>query len=154
MLQPKRVKYRKTHKGRRRGKAHAGDTITFGDFGLQALESAWLTNRQIEAARRAMTRYIRRSGQVWIRIFPDKPVTKKPAETRMGGGKGPPDHWVAVVKPGRILFEMRGVSEEMAKEAMHLASYKLPIHTRFVVGESDITVNSDSMGKELAEVEG
>jgi len=120
---------------------------------LQALESAWLTNRQIEAARRAMTRYIRRSGQVWIRIFPDKPVTKKPAETRMGGGKGPPDHWVAVVKPGRMLFEMGGVSEEMAKEAMHLASYKLPIHTRFVLGEKEIIVDNDSVDEELAGVE-
>ncbi|MFC1898928.1 50S ribosomal protein L16 [Chloroflexota bacterium] len=135
MVQPKRVKYRKTHKGHRRGKAQSGQTLIFGDFGLQAMESAWLTNRQIEAARRAMTRYIRRSGQVWIRIFPDKPVTKKPAETRMGSGKGPPDHWVSVVKPGRMLFEMNGVTEEMAKEAMHLASYKLPIDTRFVVKE-------------------
>ena len=111
MLQPKRVKYRKTHKGHRRGKAQAGNKLDFGDFGLQALESAWLTSRQIEAARRAITRYIRRGGNVWIRIFPDKSVTKKPAETRMGGGKASPDHWVAVVKAGRILFEMGGVSE-------------------------------------------
>ena len=153
MVQPKRVKYRKTHKGRRRGKAQVGNTVVFGDYGLQALESAWLTNRQIEAARRAMTRYIRRSGQVWIRIFPDKPVTKKPAETRMGGGKGPPDQWVAVVKPGRMLFEMGGVSEEMAKEAMHLASYKLPIHTRFVPGEKEIIADNDSVDEELAGVE-
>jgi len=154
MVQPKRVKYRKTHKGHRRGSAHVGNELVFGDYGLQALESAWLTSRQIEAARRAMTRYIRRNGQIWIRIFPDKPVTKKPAETRMGGGKGPPDHWVAVVKPGRILFEMKGVSREMAKEAMHLASYKLPIHTKFVLEESDVTVDDDSVNKELTQVEG
>jgi len=154
MVQPKRVKYRKTHKGHRRGRAQVGNTVVFGDYGLQALESAWLTSRQIEAARRAMTRYIRRSGQVWMRIFPDKPVTKKPAETRMGGGKGPPDHWVAVVKPGRILFEMRGVSEGMAREAMHLASYKLPIHTKFVLAESEVAIGGDSVGKELAQVEG
>jgi large subunit ribosomal protein L16 len=133
MLQPSRVKYRKTHKGHRRGKAHAGTSISFGDFGLQAEESAWITNRQIEAARRAMTRYVRRGGQIWIRIFPDKPVTKKPAETRMGSGKGSPDHWVAVVRPGRIMFEMGGVTEEAAKEAMRLAAHKLPIQTRFVV---------------------
>ncbi len=132
MLQPKRVKYRKSHKGRRRGKAQAGNVVTFGDYGLQALESAWITARQIEAARRAMTRRIRRGGNIWIRIFPDKPVTRKPAETRMGSGKGPVDHWVAVVKPGRILFEMKGVSEDVAKSAMKLASSKLPIATRFV----------------------
>ena len=150
MVQPKRVKYRKTHKGHRRGSAQVGNTIVFGDYGLQALESAWLTNRQIEAARRAMTRYIRRSGQIWIRIFPDKPVTKKPAETRMGGGKGPPDHWVAVVKPGRILFEMSGVNEEMAKEAMHLAAYKLPIHTKFVQGEEEVIIGDDTTDEELA----
>ena len=153
MLQPKRVKYRKTHKGRRRGRAHVGDTLVFGDFALQALESAWLTSRQIEAARRAITHHIRRGGNIWIRIFPDKPVTKKPAETRMGGGKGPPDHWVAVVKPGRILFEMRGVSEEMAREAMHLASHKLPVSTKFVLGENDVIIDSDSVDKELAQVE-
>jgi large subunit ribosomal protein L16 len=144
MLQPKRVRYRKVHKGRRRGNAHAGDTVVFGDFGLQALESAWLTGRQIEAARRAITRRIRRGGNIWIRIFPDKPVTKKPAETRQGGGKGPPDHWVAVVKPGRILFEMRGISEELAKEAMHLAAYKLPIDTKFVVRETAVAGSSES----------
>ena len=154
MVQPKRVKYRKTHKGHRRGKAQVGNTVVFGDYALQALESAWLTSRQIEAARRAMTHHIRRSGQVWIRIFPDKPVTKKPAETRMGGGKGPPDHWVAVVKPGRILFEMGGVSEEIAREAMHLASYKLPIRTKLVFGGNRITIDSDSVDKELAQVEG
>ena len=135
MLQPKRVKYRKSHKGHRRGKAQAGNTIIFGDFGLQALESAWITSRQIEAARRAITHYIRRGGQVWIRIFPDKPVTRKPAETRMGGGKGAPDHWVAVVKPGRMLFELGGVGEEVAKGAMRLAAYKLPIGTKFVLRE-------------------
>jgi len=129
------VKHRKTHKGHRRGKAHAGNIIVFGDFALQALESAWVTSQQIEAARRAITHYIRRGGKVWIRIFPDKPVTKKPAETRMGGGKGPPDHWVVVVKPGRILFEMGGVNEEAARGAMRLASYKLPIETRFVLRE-------------------
>jgi len=135
MLQPKRVKYRKVHRGRRRGKAQVGNTIAFGDFALQALEPAWVTSRQIEAARRAMTRYIRRGGNVWIRIFPDKSVSKKPAETRMGGGKNAPDHWVAVVKPGRILFEMSGVNREMAKEAMRLASHKLPIGTRFIARE-------------------
>jgi len=121
--------------------------ILFGDYGLQALESAWITSRQIEAARRAMTRHIRRGGNIWIRVFPDKPVTKKPAETRQGGGKGPLDHWVAVVKPGRILFEMKGVSEEVAKEAMHLASSKLPIDTKFVVKETETKV------RELAQVE-
>ena len=144
MLQPKRVKYRKSHKGHRRGKAQAGSSIEFGDYGLQALESAWLTSRQIEAARRAITRYIRRGGNVWIRIFPNKPVTKKAAETRQGGGKGAPDHWVAVVKPGRILFEMGGVSEEVAKGAMRLASHKLPINSKFVVRETGAVVASDA----------
>ena len=142
MLQPKRVKYRKSHKGHRRGKAQAGNTIIFGDFGLQALGSAWITSRQIEAARRAITRYIRRGGQVWIRIFPDKPIPRKPAETRMGGGKGAPDHWVAVVKPGRILFELGGVGEEVAKGAMRLASYKLPIGTKFVLREIETVARS------------
>jgi len=142
MLQPKRVKYRKSHKGHRRGKAQAGNMIVFGDFGLQALESAWITSRQIEAARRAITHYIRRGGHVWVPIFPDKPVTKKPAETRMGGGKGPPDHWVAVIKPGRILFEMAGVGQEVAKEAMRLASHKLPIATRFMIREVAATASS------------
>ena len=151
MLQPKRVRHRKTHRGHRRGKAQAGNTITFGDFGLQAQGAAWVTSRQIEAARRAMTHYIRRGGNVWIRIFPDKPVTKKPAETRMGSGKGPPDHWVAVVKPGRIMFEMSGVSEAMAKEAMRLASHKLPIDTRFMVREAGISVQS--VTRELVKVE-
>jgi len=138
MLQPKRVKYRKVHKGRRRGKAQSGNTVVFGEFGLQALEAAWLTSRQIEAARRAVTHHIRRGGNIWIRIFPDKPVTKKPAETRMGSGKGPPDHWVAVVKPGRIIFEMGGVGEEVAKEGLRLASHKLPIDTKFVVRGTSI----------------
>jgi large subunit ribosomal protein L16 len=135
MLQPKRVKYRKTHKGHRRGKAHSGNTVVFGDFGLQTTESAWLTSRQIEAARRAMTRYIRRGG-IWIRIFPDKSVTRKPAETRQGGGKGSPDHWVAVVRPGRILFEMSGVNVEAAQEAMRLASGKLPVNTKFIIRQT------------------
>ena len=145
MLQPKRVKYRKTHKGRRRGNAQAGNTVVFGNFGLQAAGCAWLTNRQIEAARRAMTRYVRRGGKIWIRIFPDKPVTAKPAETRMGSGKGAVDHWVAVVKPGRILFEMGGVAEEVAKGAMRLAAYKLPIGTKFVVKESGVGAGGDSV---------
>ena len=144
MQQPKRVKYRKSQKGRRRGKANSGTTITFGDFGLQALEPAWLTARQIEAARRAITRHIRRGGNVWIRIFPDKPITKKAAETRMGSGKGAPDHWVAVVRPGRILFEMTGVAEDVAKEAMRLASHKLPIETRFITRESGVAIGSKS----------
>ena len=144
MLQPKRVKFRKSHRGHRRGKAQSGNTIAFGDFGMQALGAAWINNRQIEAARRAATRYIRRGGQIWIRIFPDKSVTKKPAETRMGGGKGSPEHWVAVVKPGRIMFEMGGVSEEVAKEALRLAAHKLPIETRFIVRESTGTASSDS----------
>lgn len=132
MLQPKRVKFRKTQKGRRRGKANSGNTIVFGDFGLQALESAWITDRQIEAGRRAITHHVHRGGNIWVRIFPDKSITKKAAETRMGSGKGAPDHWVAVVKPGRMLFEMAGVDEAVAKEAMRLASHKLPIGTRFV----------------------
>jgi large subunit ribosomal protein L16 len=138
MLQPKRVKYRKTHRGSRKGKANSGNTVVFGNFGLQALETAWITDRQIEAARRAITRHIRRGGNVWIRIFPDKSVTKKPAETRMGGGKGAPDHWVAVVKMGRVMFEMAGVDEAVAKEAMRLASNKLPVNTKFLTKESGI----------------
>lgn len=135
MLIPKRVKYRKQHRGRMKGKAQKGNTIAFGEFGLQAMEPAWITSRHIEAARIAMTRYIKRGGKVWIKIFPDKPVTAKPAETRMGSGKGAPEYWVAVVKPGRILFEMAGVSEEVAREAMRLASHKLPIKTKFVKRE-------------------
>jgi large subunit ribosomal protein L16 len=153
MLQPKRVKYRKSHKGHRRGNAQTGNTVAFGDFGLQALESAWITSRQIESARRAITRRIRRGGNIWIRIFPDKPVTKKPAETRQGGGKGSPDHWVAVVKPGRILFEMAGIGQEVAKEAMRLAAYKLPIATRFVTRDTGTAVSSNFESKELAQVE-
>ena len=132
MLLPKRVKYRRQQRGRMKGKALRGNTVTHGEFGLQALEPAWISSAQIEAARIAMTRYIKRGGQVWIQIFPDKPITAKPAETRMGSGKGSPEYWVAVVKPGRVMFEMNGVSEEIAKEAMRLASHKLPIKTKFV----------------------
>lgn len=132
MLMPKKVKYRRVQKGRIKGKATRGDKISFGDYGLKALEAGWITDRQIEAARIAMTRHIKRGGKIWIRMFPDKPITKKPAETRMGSGKGAPDHWVAVVKPGRILYEIQGVSEEMAREAMRLAAQKLPIKIKFV----------------------
>ena len=132
MLLPKRVKYRRVHRSRMTGKATRGNTIAYGEFGLQALEPAWITSNQIEAARIAMTRYTKRGGQVWIKIFPDKPVTKKPAETRMGSGKGSPEFWVAVVKPGRIMFEIAGVSEEVAREALRLASHKLPIKTKIV----------------------
>ena len=132
MLMPKRVKHRKQSRGRMKGLAKGGSSLDFGDYGIQALEAAWITNRQIEAARIAMTRYIRRGGKVWIRIFPDKPYTKKPAETRMGSGKGSPEGWVAVVKPGRVLFEMAGVTIDTAKEAMRLAGHKLPIKTKFV----------------------
>jgi len=139
MLMPKRVKYRKQFRGRMKGKARRGAAVQFGEYGLQALEPAWITSRQIEAARRAVVRHIKRRGKVWIRVFPDKPVTKKPAETRMGKGKGSVDHWVAVVKPGRVMFELAGVSEEMAREAMRLASHKLPIKTRFL-GRQDLTV--------------
>ncbi len=145
MLQPKRVKYRRSHRGHRRGRAQAGNVINFGDFGLQALASAWVTSQQIEAARRAITHHLRRGGNVWIRVFPDKPVSKKPAETRMGGGKGPPDHWVAVVKPDRILFEISGVGEELAREAMRLASHKLSIATRFVVKETGVVAAGSSV---------
>ena len=137
MLLPKRVKHRKQFRGRMKGKAQRGNKVTHGDFGLQALEPAWITNRQIEAARIAMTRYIKRGGQVWIKIFPDKPITAKPAETRMGSGKGSPEYWVAVVKPGRVMFEMDGVAEEVAKEAMRLASHKLPIKTKFMTREQN-----------------
>ncbi|MDA1189517.1 MAG: 50S ribosomal protein L16 [Chloroflexi bacterium] len=132
MLQPKRVKYRNHHRGRRKGSATSGTDVQLGDFGLKSLGTAWVTSRQIEAARRAMTRHVRRGGKVWIRIFPDKSVTSRPAETRMGGGKGAVDHWVAVVKPGRIMFEMAGVPEEIAREALKLASDKLPIPTKIV----------------------
>src|SRR5579885_3074177 len=138
MLMPKRTKYRRQHRGRMKGVAQRGSTIAFGEFALQALEPCWLEARQIESARIALTRYMKRGGKVWIRVFPDKPVTAKPAETRMGSGKGAVDHWVAVVKPGRIIFEVGGVSEEIAKEAVRLASHKLPIKTRFITrGEAE-----------------
>lgn len=132
MLLPKRTKYRKVQRGRMKGTAYRGSEVTFGEYGLQALEPGWITSTQIEAARIAMTRYIKRGGKVWIKIFPDKPVTKKPAETRMGSGKGAPEYWVAVVKPGRVMFEIAGVPEEEAREAMRLAAFKLPIKSKFV----------------------
>jgi len=135
MLQPSRVKYRKQHRGRRRGRAQSGNTLSFGEYGLQAQGACWLTSRQIEAARRAIVHHVKRGGKVWVRVFPDKPVTSKPLETRMGGGKGSVDYWVAVVKPGKILFEIAGVKEEAAREAMRLASHKLPISARFVSRE-------------------
>ena len=135
MLLPKRVKYRRVHRGRLTGKATRGNKVTYGEFGLVAVEPAWITSNQIEAARIAMTRYTKRGGQVWIKIFPDKPVTEKPAETRMGSGKGSPEYWVAVVKPGRVMFEIAGVSEEVAREALRLASHKLPIKTKIVAKE-------------------
>ena len=132
MLLPKRVKYRRVHRGRMTGKAMRGNTLAYGEFGLVATEPAWITSNQIEAARIAMTRFTKRSGQVWIKVFPDKPITKKPAETRMGSGKGSPEYWVAVVKPGRVMFEIAGVSEEVAREALRLASHKLPIKTKVI----------------------
>jgi large subunit ribosomal protein L16 len=132
MLQPKRIKYRKAHRGRMTGKAQAGSTIAFGEYAIKAMEPAWITARQIEAGRRAITRYLRRGGNVWIRVFPDKPVTKKPAETRQGSGKGPVDQWVAVVRPGRIIYEVAGVPMEIAREALRLASHKLPINVRII----------------------
>ena len=135
MLMPKRVKFRRVQRGRLKGKATRGNELAYGNFGLVALEPAWITSQQIEAARIAMTRYIRRGGNVWIKIFPDKPITEKPAETRMGSGKGSPEYWVAVVKPGRIMFEMDGVAEDVAREAMRLAGHKLPIKTKFISGE-------------------
>ena len=138
MLSPKKTKYRKQHKGRNRGAAKCGSDITFGDFGLQAVVNGRLTARQIEAARIAMTRHVKRQGKIWIRIFPDKPVTKKPAETRMGKGKGGPDHWVAVVRPGRVLYEIEGVSEELAREAFLRAHHKLPVKTRFITRDSGL----------------
>jgi large subunit ribosomal protein L16 len=137
MLSPRRTKFRKQQRGRMRGLATRGSSLSFGEFGLQALEPTWITSRQIEASRRAMTRYIRRGGKIWIRIFPDKPITMRPAETRMGSGKGAPEFWVAVVKPGRILFEIAGVPEATAKEAMRLAQYKLPIKTKFITRETE-----------------
>ena len=138
MLMPKRVKFRRVQRGRLKGKASRGTTISYGSYGLVALEPAWITSNQIEAARIAMTRYIRRGGQVWIKIFPDKPITEKPAETRMGSGKGSPEYWVAVVKPGKVMFEIGGVSEELAREAIRLAQHKLPIKTRFVKREETV----------------
>ncbi len=133
MLVPKKAKHRKVQRGRMRGKAYVGSTVAFGEYGLQAIEPAWMTDRQIEAARVAMTRHVKRGAKVWIRVFPDKPITKKPAETRMGKGKGPPEQWVAVVRPGRILYEMGGVAESVARQAMRLAGRKLPMKTRFIV---------------------
>ena len=135
MLQPKRVKHRKVHRGRMKGDAHAGNTVAFGDFGLRAEETSWITARQIEATRRVLVRYVRRGGKLWVRVFPDKPVTKKPAETRMGSGKGAPDHWVAVVRRGRIMFELGGIKENDAREALRLATHKLPITASFARGE-------------------
>ena len=151
MLLPKRVKRRKQHRGRMTGRAYRGNMISHGEFGLVALEPSWITNRQIEAARIAMTRYIKRGGQVWIKIFPDKPITAKPAETRMGSGKGSPEYWVAVVKPGRVLFEMDGVPEEAAKEAMRLAGNKLPIKTKFFTKaqlDAEVTARENGVGGE------
>ena len=138
MLMPSKVKFRKQQRGRRKGKAHTGSSINFGDYALKAMDCGWITARQIEASRVAMTRFIKRGGKIWIRVFPDKPITKKPTEVRMGKGKGSPEAWVAVIKPGRILFEMEGVDEEMAKEAMRLASHKLPLRTKFVSRHSII----------------
>ena len=138
MLLPKRVKYRRVHRGRMKGTATRGNKVTYGDFGIQALEPAWITSKQIEAARIAMTRYIKRGGQVWIKIFPDKPITEKPAETRMGSGKGSPEYWVAVVKPGRVMFEIGGVAEDVAREALRLAMHKLPIKCKFVKKEQEV----------------
>ena len=135
MLMPKKVKYRKKHKGRMRGTARRGNKVSFGEYGLQALSCGWITNRQIEAARIAMARHVRRGGKIWLRIFPDKPISKKPAETRMGKGKGGPEFWVAVIKPGRMLYEMSGVPEEVAREAFRLAAHKLPVRTRFVANK-------------------
>ena len=139
MLQPRRLKYRKTHRGHLRGTAHSGNTLAFGEFGLKALEPKWITARQIEAARRAITHHLRRGGQLWIRVFPDKPVTARAAETRMGGGKAAVDHWVAVVRPGRMLFEVAGVGVELAQEALRLAAHKLPIDTRIVIRGDGLT---------------
>ena len=143
MLMPKRVKFRRVQRGRLKGSAHRGNTLAYGDFGLVATQPAWITSNQIEAARIAMTRFTKRSGQVWIKIFPDKPVTEKPAETRMGSGKGSPEYWVAVVKPGRVMFEMSGVSEADAREAMRLASHKLPIKCKFISKQSETTAEEE-----------
>ena len=138
MLMPRRVKHRKVMRGRMSGVAKGGHTVAFGEYGLATQEPAWITSRQIEAARRAMTRYVKRGGKIWIRVFPDKPVTQKPAETRMGSGKGSPEHWVAVIKPGRVMFELAGVPEPLAREAMRLAGMKLPVKTKFVKREADL----------------
>ena len=146
MLMPSRTKHRKQHRGYSRGAAQRGNTIAFGDYGLQATENAWLESRQIEAARRVITRYIRRGGKVWIRVFPDRPVTKKPAETRMGKGKGAPDHWIAVIKPGHMIFELSGVNTDVAREAMRLAAYKLPFETRFVTKADELAVEIGGTG--------
>jgi large subunit ribosomal protein L16 len=145
MLMPKRVKYRKVQRGRMTGKATRGNVVAYGDFGLQALEPAWITSNQIESARIAMTRFIKRGGNVWIKIFPDKPVTKKPAETRMGSGKGSPEYWVAVVKPGRVLFEIAGVPEETAREALRLAAHKLPIKCKVIARKKEAGVENESV---------
>jgi len=144
MLLPKRVKYRRVHRGRLKGKASRGNTVSYGEYGLMATEPAWIKSNQIEAARIAMTRYIKRGGQVWIKIFPDKPVTEKPAETRMGSGKGSPEYWVAVVKPGRVMFEIGGVSEELAREALRLASHKLPVKCKFVRKDDNLETGGDN----------
>ena len=151
MLSPKRTKFRKQHRGRMKGIASRGNTIAFGEFAIQAQECGWITSRQIEASRRAMTRYVKRGGKIWIRIFPDKPVTMRPAETRMGSGKGNPEFWVAVVKPGRILFEMGGeeITEDIAKEAMRLAQYKLPVKTKFIVSNSISNPTTDDKNKSV-----
>ena len=141
MLMPRKTKFRKQHRGRRAGQAKGQQVVNFGDYGLKSLDTGWVTNRQIEAARIAMTRKIKRGGKVWINVFPDKPVTQKPAETRMGSGKGSPEHWVAVVKPGRVMFELAGVPEELAREAMRLAGMKLPVKTKFVKREADLFEN-------------
>ena len=159
MLMPKRFKHRKVHRGKRRGLAQRGNTVAFGEFGMQALEAAWVDSRQIESARRTITRYIRRGGKVWIRIFPDHVVTAKPAETRMGSGKGAPDHWVAVVRPGRIMFELAGVREDVAQEAMRLAGHKLPLKTTFVKRLNDgvphdVPDDEDAEGEEIGPEEG
>ena len=144
MLLPKRVKYRRVHRGRMKGKATRGNTVTYGEYGLQALEPAWISSNQIEAARIAMTRYIKRGGQVWIKIFPDKPITEKPAETRMGSGKGSPEYWVAVVKPGRVLFELADVDETTAREALRLAMHKLPVKCKFAKREDEVKEGGDA----------
>jgi large subunit ribosomal protein L16 len=154
MLMPKRVKYRRVHRGNRSGQASRGSAVAFGEFGLQALEPCWIDSRQIEAARRAITHHMKRGGKVWIRIFPDKSVTAKPAETRMGSGKGAPDHWVCVIRPGRVLFEVAGVREEVAKEALRLAAHKLPIQTRFVAKETMADIAAELPGGEAEDSAG